>query len=208
VAIDDRRTLDQLPAWALALLERRRVAHLAFADDRGRPRVLPVTFAVLHGAVWTAVDDKPKRAREPARVRYLRDRPQAALCVDHYDDDWRHLAWVQVLGSVTLLDAVDGRAALDALAARYAPYVARRPPGPLLRLEPDRVLCWRASEGEMGEVGAQPPSPSQCTRGISAASKRSTPPSPTRWSSARQRWVSAISRWTSTRMQPPRNGSR
>jgi PPOX class probable F420-dependent enzyme len=136
-------SIDELPAWARALLDQQRVAHLAFADDRERPRVLPVTFAVVGGAVWTAVDDKPKRAAEPARVRYLRRRPDAALCVDRYDDDWT------LLGAVTVLPAARPPAgpALDALAERYAPYRERRPPGPLMRLEPERVLCWRAADG-------------------------------------------------------------
>ena len=103
-----------------------------------------MTFAVYDGAVWSAVDDKPKRASEPARVRYLRRRPQAALCVDRYDDDWSHLAWVQLLGVVEVLDVHAAPHALSALAARYEPYRERRPPGPLLRLTPERVVCWRA----------------------------------------------------------------
>jgi PPOX class probable F420-dependent enzyme len=123
------------------------VARLAFLDDRDHPRVLPVTFAVAEGAVWSAVDEKPKRTPEPARVRYLRRRPQAALCVDRYHDDWSRLAWVQLLGTVELLDPADGPGAIAALAARYAPYRERRPPGPLLRLEPERALHWSAVRG-------------------------------------------------------------
>jgi PPOX class probable F420-dependent enzyme len=130
----------------MALLEAERVARLAFLDDRDRPRVLPVTFAVAGGAVWSAVDDKPKRTPEPARVRYLRRRPEAAVCVDRYDDDWARLAWVQLLGSVEMVDPADAPSAMDALAARYAPYRERRPQGPLLRLEPERALHWRAAE--------------------------------------------------------------
>ena len=103
-----------------------------------------MTFALHDGAVWSAIDDKPKRAAEPARVRYLRRRPQAALCVDRYDDDWSRLAWVQLLGAVDVLDAKAAPQALAALAARYAPYRERRPPGPLLRLAPERAVCWRA----------------------------------------------------------------
>src|SRR3954451_24623088 len=48
-------TIDQLPGWARAVLDEQRVARLAFTDDRDRPRVLPVTFAVVAGAVWSAV---------------------------------------------------------------------------------------------------------------------------------------------------------
>jgi PPOX class probable F420-dependent enzyme len=114
-------------------------------DDGGAPRVLPVTFAVHAGSLWTVVDNKPKRAGEPARVRWLRARPAAALTVDHYDDDWSRLAWVQVLGEVGVLDVGPAHDAVAALAAKYAQYVDDPPPGPLLRLVPRRVLCWSAS---------------------------------------------------------------
>jgi hypothetical protein len=79
-------TLDELPRWAADLLDSARVAHLGLLDDRGQPRVLPVTFALLDGAVWTAVDDKPKRRRaeELARVRWLLARPRSAITVDRY----------------------------------------------------------------------------------------------------------------------------
>jgi PPOX class probable F420-dependent enzyme len=126
------------------MLEDARVAHLAFADDAGRPRVLPVTYALAEGAVWSAIDDKPKRSREPARVRYLRRSPAAALCVDLYADDWSRLAWVQLLGQVELLGLDEGAAGLAALTGKYAPYRERQPPGPILRLGVDRALCWRA----------------------------------------------------------------
>ena len=126
------------------MLDGARVGHLAFADDENRPRVLPVTYAVAEGAVWSAIDDKPKRAAEPARVRYLRRRPEASLCVDLYDDDWSRLAWVQLGGRVDVLGPGEGHAGLAALVEKYAPYRERRPPGPLLRLSVERAICWRA----------------------------------------------------------------
>jgi PPOX class probable F420-dependent enzyme len=142
--------LDTLPTWARGLLESARVAHLALLDLHDRPRVLPVTFAVADGAVWSAVDQKPKRSAEPARLRFVRRRPEAALTVDHYDDDWSRLAWVQLLGRVGLLERDAAARAMDALAAKYAPYRAERPPGPLLRFEVERALHWRAA----GQVGS------------------------------------------------------
>lgn len=137
--------LNRLPPWALELLETSRSAHLGLLDDRDRPRVLPVTFAISGGALWSAVDDKPKRvpAQQLARLRFLRRRPEAALTVDVYDDDWRRLAWVQALGTVAVVDADAG--ALAALQAKYAPYRERPPAGPLLRLDVERALCWRAN---------------------------------------------------------------
>jgi PPOX class probable F420-dependent enzyme len=127
------------------MLERERVAHLGFVDDDDRPRVLPVTFAVAEDAVWSAIDEKPKRAAEPARVRYLRRRPGAALCIDVYDDDWSRLAWVQLIGRIDVLPVAEGRAGIEALTAKYAPYRDASPPGPLLRLGVERALCWRAA---------------------------------------------------------------
>ncbi|HEY7454771.1 MAG TPA: pyridoxamine 5'-phosphate oxidase family protein [Thermoleophilaceae bacterium] len=140
-------TLDTLPGWARRLLDEERVARLAYVDDNERPRVLPVTFALSGNAVWSAIDEKPKRPGEPARVRYLRRRPEAALVVDEYSDDWSRLAWVQLLGRVTVLPADEPLAAdaLAALAAKYEQYADRTPPGPLLRLDVERALQWRAA---------------------------------------------------------------
>jgi len=135
--------LETLPGWASELLESARVARLGLLDDRDRPRVLPVTYAVAEWAVWSAVDRKPKRG-EPARVRYLKRSPGAALTVDRYDDDWSTLAWVQLLGDVEVLEADRAATGLEALAAKYEQYTEDPPPGPVLRLAPTRALCWRA----------------------------------------------------------------
>jgi len=135
-----------LPGWARELLEAGRVAHLGLLDDDGGPRVLPVTFALAEGRLWSAVDEKPKRVEgsELARVRFLRRRPAAALTVDRYGEEWSELAWVQVLGLVEVLEVREGAEGLAALVAKYAPYRQSPPPGPLLALEPRRCLCWRA----------------------------------------------------------------
>jgi len=134
--------LDELPAWVQRMLESERVARLGLLDDEDRPRVLPVTFALAGGAIYSAIDQKPKASAEPARLRYLRRRPEAALTVDHYEDDWARLAWVQVLGRVEVL--ADEPAGMDALIAKYEQYQAEPPPGPLLKLVPERALHWRA----------------------------------------------------------------
>ncbi len=73
--------------------------------------------------------------------------------MDEYGDDWNRLAWVQLLGRVDVVavpggaapEAVGAAGAVDALAAKYEQYAARRPPGPLLRLTVERVLDWRAA---------------------------------------------------------------
>jgi PPOX class probable F420-dependent enzyme len=138
-------TLDELPGWARELVITSPVARLGLLDERDRPRVLPVTFAVFEDALWSAIDRKPKRSAEPARVRRLRRRPEATLLVDAYFDDWSRLEWVELSGLVSILDAPDADDALQALAAKYSQYRAEPPPGPLLRLAPERFACWRAS---------------------------------------------------------------
>jgi len=138
---------EELPAWARKMLDEGRVAHLGFVDEALHPRVLPVTYAVHAGALWSAVDEKPKRAggERLARVRFLRNRPQAALTVGHYEEDWTALAWVQVLGAVHVVPIEEEREALVALVTKYPQYQERTPRGPLLCLRPGRALCWRAS---------------------------------------------------------------
>jgi PPOX class probable F420-dependent enzyme len=127
------------------------VGHLGLLDDDSHPRVLPVTYALYENALWSAIDDKPKArpGAELARVRWLRARPRATLTVDHYEDDWDRLAWVQVVGHVHVLERAEP-AALDALREKYAPYRERPPGGPFLRLHPERASCWRAREQERG----------------------------------------------------------
>ena len=143
-------TLETLPGWASELLDQARVARLGYLDGDARPRVLPVTFAVADGAVWSAIDDKPKRRPEPARVDHLRRRPEASLLVDEYDDDWTRLAWVQLLGRVVVLGADPAPGAMEALAAKYSQYARRAPPGPLLRFGVERAVVWRAAGGSNG----------------------------------------------------------
>jgi PPOX class probable F420-dependent enzyme len=147
----------ELVAWANELLRDARVGRLGLVDQEGAPRVLPVTFAVAEGRIWSAIDRKPKRTEEPARLRFLRRDPRAALTVDRYSDDWDELAWVQALGSVEILDLADGQVGLQALRAKYEPYRNEPPPGPLLALQPERYLWWSAAdpEGQAGRIDAR-----------------------------------------------------
>jgi PPOX class probable F420-dependent enzyme len=139
--------LDELPGWARDLIEHAPVARLGLLDGDGRPRVLPVTFAVCGDVLVSAVDHKRKRVegRELARLRWLRRNPATALTVDRYSDDWSRLAWVQAVCRADVLPdpPVD---ALDALSEKYEQYRARPPTGPVIRLTPERLLHWSATD--------------------------------------------------------------
>jgi PPOX class probable F420-dependent enzyme len=123
-----------------------RVGHLATADARGRPHVVPVTFAIDGDTVYLAVDAKPKRTTDLKRLRNIAANPTVALLVDHYEDDWDRLWWVRVDGTARALDdPAEVRRALDLLVERYPQYRAARPPGPAVAIEIDRISGWSST---------------------------------------------------------------
>jgi PPOX class probable F420-dependent enzyme len=125
-------------AWA-------RVARLATAPAGGGPRLVPVTFAWHRGRVVWAVDEvKPKRGRGLRRLRDLESDPRVALLVDHYEDDWARLWWVELRGAAEVIEGEAAESALDALAARYPAYRTARPPGPVVAISPQRWTWWSA----------------------------------------------------------------
>ena len=138
----------------LDFLDRQRVARLATVDEQGRPHALPVCFAVLDGALYTPIDEKPKRG-DPLTLRRVRNIlacPEVCLVADHYEDDWSRLAWLQVRGTAILVDDPDERArALATLRARYPQYrTMDLESRPLLKITPDRVVAWASTPPDGG----------------------------------------------------------
>jgi PPOX class probable F420-dependent enzyme len=132
----------------VAFLEAQRVARLATVDEDGRPHALPVCFAALGGALYTPIDEKPKRG-DPLTLRRVRNilaHPQVCLVADRYEEDWSHLAWLQVRGTAALVDDEGERArALARLRDRYPQYRAMDLESrPLIRITPDRIVSWSA----------------------------------------------------------------
>ena len=137
------------PAWALAFLREARVGRLATADAAGRPLVVPVCFAFENDALYSAVDDKPKRTRELRRLRNIAENPHVSLVVDEWHEDWSRLRWVIVDGSADVLrGGPDFDRAIDRLREKYPQYRAMdlRTDGAVLRLRAERVVAWRAAE--------------------------------------------------------------
>ncbi len=87
-------------------LKESRVGHLATADAKGAPHLIPVCYAADGETLYITVDEKPKRWDIPLkRVRNILDNPQAAFVVDRYDEDWSRLGWVMLRGSAEILDS-------------------------------------------------------------------------------------------------------
>jgi PPOX class probable F420-dependent enzyme len=86
-------------------LATRRVGHLATADGRAFPHVVPVCFAVSHDTLYITIDEKPKRsaAAPLKRVRNIEQNPNVAFVADRYDDDWTRLGWVMLRGRAEIL---------------------------------------------------------------------------------------------------------
>jgi PPOX class probable F420-dependent enzyme len=136
--------------WHLELIASTPKAVLGTIARDGRPHLVPVCYALAEGTVVIAVDEKPKRQGELARVRNLRRDPRATLLIDRYDGGWRRLAWLRVDAAGSIVSAGDDRpGALAALRARYPQYLAMDLESlPLIVLRPERVVSWRWQEGK------------------------------------------------------------
>jgi PPOX class probable F420-dependent enzyme len=131
------------------LLLGQRVARLATADAAGRPHAVPVCFAVHGDTLYVTIDEKPKRGagRELKRLRNIRENPQVAVLVDHWDEDWSRLAWLMLRGVAEIIDG--GRehdAAQDLLRERYPQYRSMDlAPLPVIAVRVERATSWQGS---------------------------------------------------------------
>jgi PPOX class probable F420-dependent enzyme len=122
--------------------EDERVARLATVDPQGRPHVVPICFVLDGGTLYTAVDEKPKRTRRLQRLRNIEANPRVEILIDHYEEDWSRLGWVRLRGTARI---VEGRRALELLAAKYPQYARRPPAGPVIAVSIEERSEWTAS---------------------------------------------------------------
>lgn len=133
---------------ARSLFAAARVARLATADSRGRPHLVPVTFAAAGDMVYIAVDHKPKTTFNLKRLRNISVNPAVSLLADRYADDWSALWWARADGQARILtDEEARRHPVDLLVAKYPQYAERRPQGPVISISVARWSGWAASPG-------------------------------------------------------------
>jgi len=139
-----------------------RTATLATIRPDGRPRLVPICFVLApfeHGGRWavhTPLDEKPKSVDDPAqlaRVRDIRARPEVALLVERWSEDWSKLSWVRLEGRAELIepDPLDTnmqrmtRAVIKALRDKYPQYeehhLADRP---MIMISGHGATSWRS----------------------------------------------------------------
>jgi PPOX class probable F420-dependent enzyme len=142
-----------LSAPARDFLGRTRVGHLATADQRGAPHVVPVCFAVEDDNLYITIDRKPKGdPRALKRLRNLAENPVAAFVADRWDEDWARLCWVMLRGPAEILDAgAEHDRAQDLLRARYPQYRSMRLSDlPVVALRIRRAAGWGELKPDRG----------------------------------------------------------
>ena len=143
LADDERRFLAQ-----------QRIAHLATADRRAVPHVVPVCFAVLERTLYITIDEKPKRRPGAAlkRLRNIAENPAVAVIVDRYDEDWTRLGWVMLRGRAEVLsEGKEHRDAQALLRSRYPQLAAMQIADyPVIAVRIERATSW----GNLAGVGA------------------------------------------------------
>jgi PPOX class probable F420-dependent enzyme len=140
----------RLPLISLGIrakLETARVARLATLDSALRPHLVPICFVYDRSVFYSAIDRKPKRVAPSrlVRLKNIKEMPQVALLVDHYDEDWTRLWWVLVRGEAELvLTSAEQERAVERLKAKYPQYDDEMLPddAPVLRITPLRLTAW------------------------------------------------------------------
>jgi PPOX class probable F420-dependent enzyme len=123
-----------------------RVARLATADARGRPHVVPISFALSGERLYSAVDAKPKETRRLKRLVNIAANPSVSVLVDHYEEDWTRLWWVRLDGQAAVVEEpLERERGLALLVEKYDQYRAEAPPGPLLAIQVESWRAWSAT---------------------------------------------------------------
>ena len=138
----------RLSPRASRLLRSARVARLATADASGRPHVIPVCFVFDGRYFYSPIDEKPKRAAPTKlkRLRNIAENPNVAFVIDHYEEDWRKLAYALIFGNARALRSGKiHRYAIKLLRRKYPQYrhmaIDERP---MIVVTPKRMLAWGA----------------------------------------------------------------
>jgi len=126
-------------------LASRRVGHLATADARAAPHLVPVCFVVSEGVLYITIDQKPKGdVRALKRLRNIIDNPVAAFVADRWDEDWTRLGWVMLRGPAEILaGGAEHDRAQAMLRSRYRQYQGMELAGlPVIAIRIERVTSW------------------------------------------------------------------
>jgi PPOX class probable F420-dependent enzyme len=172
-----------LTADQLAFLAAARTASLATIARDGLPRLVPICFVVDDGppvAIHTPLDDKPKRVADVHDLQRVRDilaRPEVALLVERWSEDWSRLGWLRLGGTATLVEPGEARrehaAAVDALRAKYPQYGHHRlEERPLIRIAIVSARSWGSLAVTAPGTAPRPPAGGSASSSSPGGSRR------------------------------------
>ena len=122
-----------------------RVGHLATANARATPHVVPVCFIVSDMTLYITIDQKPKGdVRALKRLRNILENPVAVFVADRWDEDWTRLGWVMLRGPAEIIaDGAEHDRAQALLRSRYPQYRNMELSGlPVIAIRIERVASW------------------------------------------------------------------
>ena len=134
----------------MILIEQSRHAYLSTASCAGTPHLIPICFAFDGQHFYSVIDRKPKRAigKPLKRIRNIASNPRIALLLDHYEEDWRRLWYLLVLGSARVLQQDDSyTSALVLLKNKYSQYRQMDlDKSSIIRITPSRFINWSGDD--------------------------------------------------------------
>ena len=122
-----------------------RVGHLATANPRATPHVVPVCFIVNDRTLYITIDQKPKGdVRKLKRLTNILENPVAVFVADRWDEDWTRLGWVMLRGPAEIIaEGAEHDRAQALLRSRYPQYRNMELGGlPVIAIRIERVTSW------------------------------------------------------------------
>lgn len=90
----------------LKIVKSEKVARLATAAPNLQPYLTPVVFVLYKNSIFIPLDHKPKSIsfKQLKRVKNIQRNPKVAFLVDNYNDDWKKLWFVLLIGNATVVE--------------------------------------------------------------------------------------------------------
>ncbi|MBI2649225.1 MAG: TIGR03668 family PPOX class F420-dependent oxidoreductase [Thaumarchaeota archaeon] len=115
---------------------------LATLGKDGNPTVVPICFVYWNGAIYTAVDEKPK-SRKLARLRNIEGDGRVAFIVDNYSQNWKKLSYLLVHGRARIVgDLKEAETAKGLLVEKYPQYRRLKLKEPVIAVSIERTKLW------------------------------------------------------------------
>ena len=109
--------------------------------------MIPICFVFDGKNFYSPIDEKPKHTIKLKRLKNIAKNPNVALVIDHYDEDWRKLAYVLIFGKARVLHSGKlHRRAVIMLRQKYTQY--RRmaiDSRPMIIIAVDKMTAWDGS---------------------------------------------------------------